>query len=229
MKLAIMQPYFMPYIGYWQLIKAVDTYVVYDDVNYINRGWINRNNILISGSSYMFTIKLKQASQNKLINEIEILDDFSKLKKQIEFAYKKAPYYDNINVLLNKIFDYPNKNLSDFLLNSMRVICEYLNINTTLIKSSDVKKDNTLHAESKILDICSVLKADEYYNAIGGQSLYNKDKFKTNGIVLKFLKPEIMPYKQFKNDFVAGLSIIDVLMFNSPEEINTMLDRYELV
>ena len=219
----------MPYIGYWQLIKAVDTYVVYDDVNYINRGWINRNNILISGSSYMFTIKLKQASQNKLINEIEILDDFSKLKKQIEFAYKKAPYYDNINVLLNKIFDYPNKNLSDFLLNSMRVICEYLNINTTLIKSSDVKKDNTLHAESKILDICSVLKADEYYNAIGGQSLYNKDKFKTNGIVLKFLKPEIMPYKQFKNDFVAGLSIIDVLMFNSPEEINTMLDRYELV
>ena len=110
MKLAIMQPYFMPYIGYWQLMNAVDTYVVYDDVNYINRGWINRNNILISGSSYMFTIMLKKASQNKLINEIEILDDFSKLKKQIEFAYKKAPYYDRIIVLLNKIFDYPNKN-----------------------------------------------------------------------------------------------------------------------
>ena len=229
MKLAIMQPYFMPYIGYWQLMNAVDTYVVYDDVNYINRGWINRNNILISGSSYMFTIMLKKASQNKLINEIEILDDFSKLKKQIEFAYKKAPYYDRIIVLLNKIFDYPNKNLSDFLLNSMRVICEYLNINTTLIKSSDVKKDNTLHAESKILDICKVLKADEYYNAIGGQSLYNKDEFKTSGIDLKFLKPEIMPYKQFKNDFVAGLSMIDVLMFNSVDEINMMLDRYELV
>lgn len=229
MRLGIMQPYFMPYIGYWQLLNAVDTYVVYDDVNYINRGWINRNNILISGSSYMFSIMLKKASQNKLINEIEIVDDFSKLKKQIEFAYKKAPYYDSISVLLNKIFDCPNMNLSEFLLNSMRVVCDYLNINTTLIKSSDVKKDNTLHAESKILDICRVLKADVYYNAIGGQSLYNKDVFKTNGIDLKFLKPEIMPYKQFKNDFVAGLSIIDVLMFNSAEKTNAMLDGYVLV
>lgn len=219
----------MPYIGYWQLIKAVDKYVVYDDVNYINRGWINRNRILINGQEHLFTIALKKASQNKLINELEIVDDFSKIKKQLDFAYKNAPYYTSSMDLLNGIFDYPNKNLSDFLLYSMKVICGYLNINTIFIKSSEIKKDNSLHSNAKILNICDVLNANEYYNAIGGLCLYDKDEFKSNGIELKFLKPELTPYKQFKNDFVAGLSIIDVIMFNSVDEIKTMLNKFELV
>lgn len=229
MKLAIMQPYFMPYIGYWQLIKAVDIYVVYDDVNYINRGWINRNKILINDKEHLFTVTLKNASQNKLINEIEILDDFSKIKKQIEFAYKKALYYDNSINLLNRIFNYSNKNLAEFIFNSIKEVCAYLGVKSKLIKSSNLNKNNSLHAEEKILDICRVLNATEYYNAIGGQSLYDKTEFQNNGVDLKFLKPELTPYKQFKNDFVAGLSMIDVLMFNSVDEINMMLDKYELI
>ena len=229
MKLAIMQPYFMPYIGYWQLIKAVDIYVVYDDVNYINRGWINRNRILINDKEYLFTVALKNASQNKLINEIEILDDFSKIKKQIDFAYKKAPYYSNSIDLLNRIFNYSNKNLAEFIFNSIKEVCAYIGVKSKLIKSSNLNKNNSLHAEEKILDICRVLNATEYYNAIGGQSLYDKTEFQNNGVDLKFLKPELTPYKQFKNDFVAGLSMIDVLMFNSVDEINMMLDKYKLI
>ncbi len=229
MKLAIMQPYFMPYIGYWQLIKAVDIYVVYDDVNYINRGWINRNRILINDKEYLFTVALKNASQNKLINEIEILDDFSKIKKQIDFAYKKAPYYSNSIDLLNRIFNYSNKNLAEFIFNSIKEVCAYIGVKSKLIKSSNLNKNNSLHAGEKILDICRVLNATEYYNAIGGQSLYDKTDFQNNRVNLKFLKPELTPYKQFKNDFVAGLSMIDVLMFNSVDEINMMLDKYELI
>ena len=114
MKLGIMQPYFLPYIGYFQLIKAVDKYVIYDDVNYIKKGWINRNNILCNGQAHLFSISLRGASQNKLINEIEISDDFSKFRKMIELSYRKAPYFEEVFKLLNSIIDYPNKNLFSF-------------------------------------------------------------------------------------------------------------------
>lgn len=229
MKLAIMQPYFMPYIGYWQLIKAVDTYVVFDDVNYINKGWINRNRLLINGQDHLFTISLRNASQNRLINEIDIADDFSKLKKQIEFAYKKAPFFQSLVQLMGPIFDYPEKNLAEFLFNSIKIVCNYLDIKTNLVKSSNVEKNDSLHAESKILNICKVLKAKKYLNAIGGQSLYHRDVFQSNGVELNFLKSNLIPYKQFENDFIAGLSIIDVMMFNSVSKIRTMLDEYELI
>ena len=229
MKLAIMQPYFMPYIGYWQLMNAVDTYVVYDDVNYINRGWINRNKILINGQEHLFTISLKNASQNKLIKEIEIFDDYSKLKKTIELAYKKAPCYEQASIILQRVLDNTDKNLANFLFISLQIICDYLGINCKLIKSSNIKKDESLHAEAKILNICNILNATQYINAIGGQELYCKKHFSLCGVKLNFLKSSIEPYRQFSGDFVPGLSIIDVMMFNSPEEIKLMLDKYELI
>ena len=105
MTIGIMQPYFMPYIGYWQLLASVDIYVIYDDVNYIKKGWINRNNILVNNDKQLFTISLNGASQNKLINEITIADDFTKLRKTITMAYHKAPYYNNIMNLLDDIFE----------------------------------------------------------------------------------------------------------------------------
>ena len=219
----------MPYIGYWQLMNAVDTYVVYDDVNYINRGWINRNKILINGQEHLFTIALKNASQNKLINEIEIFDDFSKLKKKIELAYKKAPYYEQASIILQRVLDNTDKNLANFIFISLQIVCDYLGINCKLIKSSNIKKDESLHAEAKILDICGVLNATQYINAIGGQELYCKKHFSLCGVKLNFLKSSIEPYRQFSGDFVPGLSIIDVMMFNSPEEIKLMLDKFELI
>ena len=229
MTIGIMQPYFMPYIGYWQLMAAVDTYVIYDDVNYIKKGWINRNNILVNNDKQMFTISLNGASQNKLINEITIADDFTKLRKTIHMAYHKAPYYNDVMALLDKIFSYQPSNLADFIANSIKSVCKYLDIQTKIIMSSDIEKDNSLKGQEKILEICKLLNADTYYNAIGGRELYDKSVFEKENIKLRFLKSDIPEYPQYKNDFVSGLSIIDVLMFNNPAEIKKMLNAYTLL
>ena len=229
MTIGIMQPYFLPYIGYFQLIKEVDKYVIYDDVNYINKGWINRNNILLNGQKYLFTLSLLGASQNKLINEIAVENNQSKLLKTIENAYKKAPYFENVFAVIQSIFDYENKNLSKFVGNSIIQIADYLDIKTTFVYSSEIEKDNTLKGQEKILQICKILGVTNYINAIGGQELYDKDIFKQNSIELNFLKTEMIEYKQFKNDFVPYLSILDVMMFNPIEEINVMLNKFELV
>ncbi|WP_019035647.1 WbqC family protein [Prevotella amnii] len=229
MKLGIMQPYFMPYIGYWQLIKAVDKYVIFDDVNYIKKGWINRNNILVNGNKKLFTISLHNASQNKLIKEISIADDFKRLDKTIIMAYSKAPYFIPVNELLHEIYAYPKDNLALFVANSIKRVVEYLEIKTELILSSKLKKDIFLKGQDKILAICRELKADTYINAIGGKELYEKQKFKEKGLNLFFLEPIITEYKQLNCEFVRGLSMIDIMMFNSPEQIREMLSSFELL
>ena len=229
MTLGIMQPYFMPYIGYWQLMAAVDTYVVYDDVNYIKGGWVSRNNILLNGQKHMFTITLNGASPNKLFNEITIKDDFKKFSRLIESAYRKAPYYAEVTSLLDKIYNYEDKSLGAFMLNSFQVVLDYLELDTKLILSSTIAKDNTLRGKDKVKHICHLLGADTYYNAIGGQELYDKNDFKADGIDLHFVKTELSPYPQLKNEFVPGLSMIDVLMFNHPKEVKQLLTNYKLV
>lgn len=229
MKIAIMQPYFLPYIGYFQLINSVDKFICYDDVNYINKGWINRNNILFNGQKKIFTISLSGASQNKLINEIEISDDFDKFIKTIRLNYFKAPYFNETMEVIEKIKYFDNRNLSLFIKNSLELILDYLNITTELLLSSEIPKDNNLKGQNKILAICKELNATSYINPIGGVELYNKDDFKKEGIRLDFIKASPIVYKQFNNDFVPWLSIIDVLMFNSVAEVNEMLDKYELM
>lgn len=229
MTLGIMQPYFMPYIGYWQLMAAVDTYVVYDDVNYIKGGWVSRNNILLNGQKHMFTITLNGASPNKLFNEITIKDDFKKFARLIDSAYRKAPYYAEVSTLLEKIYNYEDKSLGAFMMNSFRVVLDYLEIDTKLVLSSTIEKDNSLRGKEKVKHICHLLGADTYYNAIGGQELYDKDDFKVDGIDLHFVQTNEAPYVQLTNEFVPGLSIIDILMFNSVETIQNLLNDYSLV
>ena len=229
MTLGIMQPYFMPYIGYWQLMAAVDTYVVYDDVNYIKGGWVSRNNILLNGQKHMFTITLNGASPNKLFNEITIKDDFKKFSRLIESAYRKAPYYAEVSALLNKIYNYEDKSLGAFMMNSFQVVLDYLEIDTKLILSSTIEKDNSLRGKDKVKHICHLLGANTYYNAIGGQELYDKNDFKADGIDLYFVQTNLTPYAQLGNEFVLGLSMIDVLMFNSPTEVKQLLTNYKLV
>lgn len=219
----------MPYIGYWQLMAAVDKYVVYDDVNYIKGGWVSRNNILLNGQKYMFTIILKGASPNKLFNEVEIGDDFRKFRKTLESAYKKAPYYAETMALLEQIFTCEQKNLGHWMLHQFQCVLDYLGIDTELILSSTIEKNNELRAKDKVKHICHLLGADTYYNAIGGQELYDKADFKSEGIDLAFLETKPIEYKQFSNPFIAGLSMIDVLMFNSKEQIREMLKAFSLV
>lgn len=231
MRIGVMQPYFLPYIGYWQLLNFVDTYVIFDDVNFINRGWINRNRILINGKPKYINIPLSGASQNKLINEIYILNDNYQKEnlKKVELSYAKAPYFENAYSVFRKINDNKEKKLSKYLYDSLILICEYLEIETNIVFSSEIHKNNLLKAQEKILEICKILGASEYTNAIGGQNLYSKNKFKEKNIRLEFLKTEEIIYSQFNNEFQPDLSIIDVMMFNSKQEIKSMLNKFKII
>ena len=224
-----MQPYFFPYIGYFQLINAVDEFVVYDDVNFIKQGWISKNRILVNKQAVDIILQLNGASSFKKINEINLGKNRLKLLKTIEQAYKKAPFFNSVFPIVSEILTFNENNLAFFLTNSLIKISEYLSINTKIIISSDINKNNLLKGKDKVLEICKKTNALDYINAIGGIELYNKEEFIENNIKLCFLKTKKVEYNQFDDNFIPGLSIIDILMFNSPEEINIMLNKFELV
>lgn len=227
-----MQPYFFPYIGYFQLIKAVDTFVIYDDVNYIKKGWINRNSIQVNGDAYLFRMNLKSVSQNKYINEIEI-DENSNWKqdllKTISMSYNKAPFFKQVFSLIENIINSDEKNLAIFLTSQLEQICFYLNIKTKIIVSSNIKKNEDVKAQDKIIEICKKTNADHYINPIGGIELYNKNIFFKKKLKLNFIKTNMIEYNQLNNKFLPWMSIIDIMMFNNVEEINLFLDNYELL
>lgn len=232
MKIGIMQPYFFPYIGYWQLINAVDKYVIYDDVNFIKGGWINRNRILMNGEAKLINLKMNGASPNKLINEIELANDIvynKKLLKTIESCYKKAPYFEKAFPIIEDIINNSERNLSKNLEYLIKKICIYLSINTEIVLSSNIEKNTELKGQDKVIEICRILGGDEYYNAIGGIELYSHNDFMNAKLKLKFLKNNTIEYKQFNNDFIENLSIIDLMMFNSVEDIKNKLEMYELI
>ncbi|HEY4875285.1 MAG TPA: WbqC family protein [Puia sp.] len=232
MNLGIMQPYIFPYTGYYQLINAVDEFVIYDDVNYINKGWINRNNLLVNGKAFLFTVPLKEASQNKLINQIEIQENESwakKFLKTIEQAYKKAPHFKNTFSLVSDVINSPVKGIHELALLSLKSIADYLDIKTEFVDSSSLYQNTNLKAQDRILDICLREKSDHYINPIGGMEIYSNEMFERSGIKLSFLKTIPVPYTQFDNEFVPYLSIIDVLMFNSKAESIELINQYELI
>ncbi len=232
MKIGIMQPYFFPYIGYWQLIYAVDTFVVYDDVNYINSGWINRNNILLNDKKFLITLPLYKSSIHKKINEIEITNEhkiINKMLKSIEQSYKKAPFYNQaFNIISNTLLA-KEKSLANILYNSITSVCNYLEIKTNIIKSSEIAKNNDLKGQEKIIEIVKSLDGKQYINAIGGQELYKASDFREQNIYLNFLKTKDIEYKQWQNKFIPHLSIIDVMMFNPKSKIQEMLNEFELI
>jgi len=229
MKLAVMQPYLFPYIGYWQLIHAADVFVIFDDVNYINRGYINRNSILVNGKEQRFTLELKGASQNKWINQIDVGNNESKLLRTVELAYKKSPNFKAVYPLIEKVLVNEEENLAYFVGDSIKTVSDYLGVNTTFIYSSDLNKYNNLKGQEKIIDIAVRLSADHYINAIGGQGLYDETQFNQEGIMLRFLKTQINEYKQFGNEFISYLSIIDILMFNDLTDVHEMLNAYDFI
>ena len=224
-----MQPYLFPYIGYFQLINAVDKFVIYDDVNFIKGGWVNRNNLLVNNQKHLFTITLYQSGSFKHINEITIKDDFSKFIKNVYFSYNKAPFFKQANELILEILSYNERNLGKFITNSLIAISGYLGIETYFIVSSELLKDNSLKNYKKVIHICNLLNAETYINSIGGQCLYNREDFAFHNIELKFLKSRNILYDQFNNEFVPWLSVIDVMMFNSKEKIKEMLTQYEIL
>lgn len=189
MKLGIMQPYFFPYIGYWQLLSAVDKYVIYDDVNFIKGGWINRNRILNGEEIQYFNVQLRGASSFKHINQIEVEKNHiiqEKKKKTIWNAYHKSPYFKDVYPIISEIVSSEETNLAHYLEYSIEKICLYLNIYTELLVSSKLNVDNTLKWEEMVIAICNKTNSDIYYNAVGGKNLYDYKKFKEHGIKLFF-------------------------------------------
>jgi len=233
MKLAIMQPYFFPYIGYWQLLEAVDEFIIYDNIEYTKKGWINRNRILDNGTDSYITIPIKKDSDFLDVKDRHIAKSFeqgkNKMLAKIKSSYAKAPEFDNIFPIVEKIINFENDNLFDFVRNSLETTKEYLNIKTPLTPSSSISLEANLKAEKKVIAICKEKDADTYINAIGGVDLYDKKRFLDNKIDLKFLKSKDINYRQFDNAFVPGLSIIDVMMFNTQEQIKEYLKHYSLV
>ena len=231
MKLGIMQPYFLPYIGYWQLINAVDVFVVYDNIQYTKKGWINRNRYLLNGKDKLFTINIKNNSDRLNVNERFLSLEYKKDKliTMFQHAYFKGPMKSVALQLLAEIINCQEENLFQYIYNSVVRICEFLEIKTKIIISSSIDIDHSLKAEYKVLAICKELNAETYINSIGGMELYSKEMFKEHGVELKFIKSKPIEYKQFDNEFVPNLSIVDVVMFNSVEEMKNMLGQYELI
>jgi hypothetical protein len=233
MKLAIMQPYFFPYLGYFQLINAVDKFVIYDDVNYIKQGWINRNNILLNNSSYQFTIPIEDASSFKTINRTKINRRLysiwlSKFLKTLDLGYKKAPFYQNVLPVIEKIlygnYEYINQLNAEAIIE----VCNHLKIDSMIQVTSMIYQNSDLKGSDRVIDICKTEKAKVYINASGGEQLYSKEIFKQDGIDLFFLNTQSIYYKQFKNVFIPNLSIIDVLMFNDVKSVKEFLTNYKL-
>ncbi|BBE49959.1 WbqC-like protein [Ferriphaselus amnicola] len=232
MKLAIMQPYFLPYIGYFQLIAAVDVFILYDNTKYTKKGWINRNRLLLNGTDSTFSLPLKHDSDDLDICERELATAFKrdKLLNQFIGAYRRAPYFEQTMPLLDQIVRYEDTNLFRFLHHSITRICQQLGITTTIEISSNVAIDHTLRRQAKVLAQCDAMHASIYINAIGGVDLYEKEAFQERGIQLNFIRSKLPEYAQFGNAFVPHLSIIDVMMFNSPDVIQSYLyNAYELI
>ncbi len=228
-----MQPYVFPYLGYFQLINAVDTFVFYDDVNFIKRGWINRNKILCNNKDLLFTIPLAKASQNKIIKDVEILIDeywISNFLKTLDQNYKKAPYFKETFQLVSSVFKLEYNSISELAIASIILISRYLEININFeVSSRKYFSTQGQEKSERLINIAKESGCENYINPIGGLELYNKTAFKKKGINLHFIKNELKPYKQFNNEFVNGLSIIDVLMFNSKIEIKELINNYKLI
>ncbi len=231
MKLAVMQPYFFPYLGYWQLINAVDKFVIYDNVNYIKGGWINRNNILINNKSNYISIPLEKASQNKLISDTSIESSpvwKDKMLTKIDNTYRQSPYFLDIFPLLEKIILYKSDNLVDYLVNQLIEISNYLGIKTEFIVSSQKYNNADLKGQNRILDICTEEKANTYINLAGGKKLYNHQDFNRKNINLRFLEMTALDYQQGADVFIPALSIVDVLMGVKQNDVHHYLNSFTI-
>jgi len=223
LKIAIMQPYFFPYIGYFQLMNAVDTFVIYDNIQYTKKGWINRNRILANGKDEYLSVPLKKDPYYLCVKDRFLADTWSSDRKhalnKIAGCYRKAPHFRAVYAVVEQCLIYEEHNLFGFILNSLNIVKDYLNITTPFAVSSTINIDHDLKGEYKVIEICKALGATNYLNPIGGVKLYKREEFEEAGIQLNFIKVGNVQYSQFNNEFVPFLSIIDVMMFNDKENI----------
>lgn len=232
-RLAIMQPYLFPYLGYFQLIAAVDKFVFYDDVAFVNRGWINRNRILVDGKARLFTAPLCQASQNRLICEIELsAAEYprwkSKFLRTIDAAYSRAPQFQPTRELLDSVLGCGARTIGELARSSVNAVSTMLGLTTRIERTSMAYENGHLRAQERILDICARERTTLYINPPGGRELYSSEEFATRGMYLRFIRSRLPEYPQLGYPFVPALSILDVLMFNPIETVRGMMTEYDL-
>lgn len=230
-----MQPYVFPYVGYFQLINAVDHFVFYDDVNFIKQGWINRNRIFVNGSDQMFTIPINDISSFRPINETEINYKlypkwWEKFKKTLSQTYKNSPFFEDVMLLVSGVFEKNYPNISALCVESIARCCSYLEMTEKNFYLSSERFGDTkgLDRADRLISISESLGSQDYINPAGGVELYDKEYFKSKGVMLSFMANNLTTYNQFNYPFVGGLSIIDVLMFNDKDEVVRMLDNFKL-
>ena len=232
MKVAIMQPYFFPYMGYFQLIGAVDLFIIYDNIKYTKSGWINRNRFLRNGEDIVFTVPVRKDSDFLDVRDRAVAGDFDrgKLLNQLREAYRRAPHFQEAFPVIQRSVMSPVENLFQYIHGSVVEVCRYLGIGTPLVASSSIAVDPVLKAEDRVLALCKVAGASVYINSIGGQKLYSREQFEAEGVKLKFLESHAITYQQFGDPFVPSLSIVDVMMFNPVSTIREFLEtRYDLI
>lgn len=232
MSVAIMQPYFFPYLGYFQLVQAVDDFVFYDDVMFIKKGWINRNRILMQGKEFLFTIPLEKQSQNKTIRESTVAwgPEFpDKFIAQLESAYKKAPHFDQVMSLIRGLLSQQPMSMAELAGKSIELVWQYLGLEKRFHYSSQLPNNQVDGRAERLIHLTKCLGSTHYINALNGKSLYEKDFFASHGVELSFINSVLIPYGQGKTViFEPGLSMIDVLMWNDPVSIVGMLKNYSL-
>lgn len=227
-----MQPYFFPYMGYFQLIAASDVFVLHDDVQYIKAGWVNRNRILFNGESRMITFPVQKDAYDLPINARRYVDDNQARKDIINLikqAYTKAPCYRQVFTLLEELLMFEDRNVARFNENLIGCIADFIGLGCKIITSSGMEKNDSLAGEPRVLDMCKRLGATHYTNPQGGQSLYDTAIFRSAGIDLRFLLMRPTPYTQRADGFVPYLSIIDALMELGPADIKSYLAEFDLV
>lgn len=236
MKLAIMQPYFLPYIGYFALIKHSDQFILFDTPQFIRHGWIERNRILkANGEPLYIKVPLVKHHRNTRINEIQVKDAENwkeKILAQLTPYKKAAPNYNKITDLINKGFNLEyESNIVRLNYNLLRLVCEYLEIYTpiNIWSQMNINIEEVNSPDEWALNISKALKASTYYNPIGGTSFFDRNKYRKANIELKFIKTIPTHYRQISKTFVPSLSIIDVMMFCNKQEIGEMLDNISYI
>ncbi|MCQ8881308.1 WbqC family protein [Pseudoalteromonas shioyasakiensis] len=229
MRFAVMQPYLFPYLGYYQLVNSVDTFVFYDDVTYIKNGYINRNNILVNGLAQRITLPVPGASSNKLIKDLHFDINIKKVLKTIQQAYIKAPYFTAVYPIIEKVLTSKERQVAVLCAKSITLVFNYLDISKEFLFSSDLEYERSLSAADKLLAMGKVLNSTEYINSPGGKKLYSKEYFSEKGVNLSFIEMQSVNYEQAHYDFVPHLSMVDVLMWNSKEQVKTLLQEYRLI
>lgn len=235
MKLGIMQPYFLPYLGYISLIKHTDKFILLDHVQFIRHGWIERNRILKPDAGWQYIkVPLQKHSRETKIKDVVINNELqwkNKTLAQLQHYKKAAPYFNEVIEVLQNIYTNEYKSIGDLNLEALRLTCSYLGISKPIeiFSKMSLDIDTVTVPDEWALNICKAIPGiTEYWNPPGGMKFFDKSKFSANKINLKFHKIVLIDYPQIRSTFEPGLSIIDVMMFNSVEQINLMLDSYEL-